>query len=307
MSTASRSRAARWSSQSRKRADRLRRVVAVRAWPRVLAAAMLMLVSWRLAACSTPCGCKEHRAEHATPAMLDLGTSFLASVARDPTRSRSSMASVRLTYARVVPADFRAGRGLRRAGAQARRPSRHRAAEPLGGGDHPLGLPVRRHHHHAAELALDRRRARLLPRRTPRPRRSSTRRCRPKRCGLRKARSTHAADRGRACRRRHRLRDAGRTATRRDVAAARRRRGLVGDALHLRHHRASPRACRAASAPSAPRRSPMWRRISTARRAHARRHAALSHHGRALAAGDVADRRRVRLPAALRRRRARWS
>ena len=38
------------------------------------------------------------------------------------------------------------------------------------------------------------------------------------------------------------------------------------------------------------------------RRAHARRHAALSHHGRALAAGDVADRRRVRLPAALRRR-----
>ena len=38
-------------------------------------------------------------------------------------------------------------------------------------------------------------------------------------------------------------------------------------------------------------------------RAHARRHAALPHDGRALAAGDVADRRRFRLPAALRCRR----
>ncbi len=38
-------------------------------------------------------------------------------------------------------------------------------------------------------------------------------------------------------------------------------------------------------------------------RAHARRHAALSHHGRALAAGDVAHRRRLHLPAPLRRRR----
>ena len=36
------------------------------------------------------------------------------------------------------------------------------------------------------------------------------------------------------------------------------------------------------------------------RRAHARRHAALSHHGRALAHRHVADRRRLRLPAALR-------
>ena len=37
-------------------------------------------------------------------------------------------------------------------------------------------------------------------------------------------------------------------------------------------------------------------------RAHARRHAALPHHGRALAHRHVADRRRLRLPAALRRR-----
>ena len=43
------------------------------------------------------------------------------------------------------------------------------------------------------------------------------------------------------------------------------------------------------------------------RRAHARRDAALSHHGGALAARDVARRRRLRLPAALRCRRARSS
>ena len=36
------------------------------------------------------------------------------------------------------------------------------------------------------------------------------------------------------------------------------------------------------------------------RRAHARRHAALPHHGRALVAGDVADRRHFRLLAAIR-------
>ncbi len=89
--------------------------------------------------------------------------------------------------------------------------------------------------------------------------------------------------------------------------AARRRRRLVGHALHLRHHgaaegRAAPpvrrarrgdRPCRAKSLP--PKSSRRWR-------THARRHAALSHHGRALAAGHVARRRRLRLPAPLRRR-----
>ena len=39
---------------------------------------------------------------------------------------------------------------------------RHRAAEPLAGGDPALGLPVRRHHHHAAQLAREGRRARFL-------------------------------------------------------------------------------------------------------------------------------------------------
>ena len=55
---------------------------------------------------------------------------------------------------------------------------------------------------------------------------------------------------------------------------------------HRAERAAGDRACRAESL--------------SARRAHARRDAALSHHGRALAACDVADRRRLRLPAALR-------
>ena len=54
---------------------------------------------------------------------------------------------------------------------------------------------------------------------------------------------------------------------------------------HRAERAAGDRPCRAESVP--------------ARRAHARRDAALSHHGRALAARDVADRRHVRLPAAL--------
>ena len=96
------------------------------------------------------------------------------------------------------------------------------------------------------------------------------------------------------------LRDAGRGG-RAGRAAARRRGSLVGDALHVGHHReaqgrAAPPARRArrGAGPGRAKSLPL-------RRAHARRHAALSHHGGALAARHVADRRRVRLPAALRR------
>ena len=79
-------------------------------------------------------------------------------------------------------------------------------------------------------------------------------------------------------------------------------RNLVGDALHVRHHgaaqgRAAPPARRARR-----RRGSRRAKSLRARRAHARRHAALSHHGRALALGDVAYRRRLRLPAPVRRR-----
>ena len=84
-------------------------------------------------------------------------------------------------------------------------------------------------------------------------------------------------------------------------AAARRCRGLVGDALYVGHHRqaegrAAPPARRARRGAG-----PCGAESLSLRRADARRHAALSHHGGALAARHVADRRHVRLPAALRR------
>ena len=87
-------------------------------------------------------------------------------------------------------------------------------------------------------------------------------------------------------------------APRRD--AARRRRSLVDHALYLGHDREAEGRAAAASRRARRRRSRMSRKTCTARRAHARRHAALSYHGRALADRDVADRRRLRLPAALR-------
>ena len=86
---------------------------------------------------------------------------------------------VRLTYRAMVRQDFLARRRLRRTRSQARRSSRHRAAESLGGGDHPLGLPVRRHHHHADELAREGRRNRFLHRECRSHARSFTRTFRP--------------------------------------------------------------------------------------------------------------------------------
>ena len=91
------------------------------------------------------------------------------------------------------------------------------------------------------------------------------------------------------------------SARRAGCPAPRRRRGLVGDALHVRHHRqaqgrAAPPARRARRGARPCRAEPLPQR-----RAHARRDAALSHHGGALADRHVADRRHVRLPAALRR------
>ena len=178
------------------------------------------------------------------------------------TRSRSSMATCASPMRNGTGASPRWSRAST-GSACSPAITRHRAAEPLAGRDHPLGLPVRRHHHHAGELARDRRRARLSASRMPRPRRSSTRRSRPRRCGVGRGRASVPRIAVGAARRRSpfetlvETRRAGR-------AAARRRRGLVGDALHVRHDRASRRACRAASAPSAPPRSRMWRRTCTA-------------------------------------------
>ncbi len=65
----------------------------------------------------------------------------------------------------MVPAHFGIGRRLRRDRSQDGRSPCHRAAEPLGGSNAALGLPVCGHRHHAGELALDRKRDRFLSRR----------------------------------------------------------------------------------------------------------------------------------------------
>ena len=233
--------------------------------------------------------------------MLDLGTSFLASVARDPEALAIVDGDMRLTYGDWYRAHLGAGRAASTSSGSRRRSSRHGAAEPLGGRDHPLGLPVRRHHHHAAELALHRRRARFLPRRCRGQGDRLRARRRPKRCDRSTRSAKPRSHRRRAARRaRPRFERARRAHSSRRCAAAGRCRGLVGHALYVRHHgaaqgRAAPparrarRGARACGAESLP-----------PRRAHARRDAALSHHGCALAARDVADRRRLRLPAAFR-------
>ena len=94
-------------------------------------------------------------------AMLDLGTSFLASVARDPNALAIVDGDVRLTYRQWYRRISALVAGFDELEPEGRRPSRHAAAEPLGGRDRPLGLPVRRHHRHADQLARHRRRARL--------------------------------------------------------------------------------------------------------------------------------------------------
>ena len=185
--------------------------------------------------------------------MFDLGTSFLASVARDPACARDRRWRRAAHLREWYRAHFRAGRGLRRAGSDAGRPSRHGAAEPVGSRDAALGLPVRRHRDHADQLAREGRRDRFLHRE-----RRSKRIVYRGRLGRRRARICEGADAVSASRsddaRHGRARASAsllaRTAT--DAAAAGRRRCLVGDALHVRHHRASRRACRAAIAPNAP-------------------------------------------------------
>ena len=93
--------------------------------------------------------------------------------------------------------------------------------------------------------------------------------------------------------RRHRVCGTCSTRTcRRDAKPRVERRSLVADALHVRHDgeaegRAAPAARRARRRGRPCRAEPIC-----AWRAHARRHAALSHDGRALAARHVADRRR---------------
>ena len=213
--------------------------------------------------------------------MLDLGTSFLASVARDPNALAIVDGDTPPHLPAMVRAHLGAGGGLRRAGAGGRRPSRHAAAEPLGGRDRPLGLPVRRHHRDADQLARHRRRARLCAGRR-RGQGAGLRGGVGPRGGVLQGGAAPSAHLGRRAGR-HSLHLAGQRARARH-RAARRRRGLVGDALYVRHHRqaegrAAPPARRARGGAGPRRAEPLPQR-----RADARRDAALPHHGGALAA-----------------------
>ena len=223
-------------------------------------------------------------------AMLDLGTSFIASVARDPNALAIVDGDVRLTYARMVPAHLVRRRRPRHARPEGRRPHRHGADQPPRGRDPALGLPVRRRHHHAGQLARHRRRSRfLLPG------------CRRKGADPRgRLGAGRARQQGRLPgHERRRLRRMVQAASPRR-AAARRCRGLVGDALHVGHDRAAEGRAAPPARRTRRRARPCGAEHVSRGRAHARRDAALSHHGRALAARDVADRRHVRVPAALR-------
>ena len=104
--------------------------------------------------------------------MLDLGTQLSSPASSAiPMRSAIVDGDLRLTYAAMVRADLRASSAAFDAlGLKPGDHRRHGAAEPLGSGDAALGLPDRRDRDHAAELARQGRRARLLRRERRRPR-----------------------------------------------------------------------------------------------------------------------------------------
>ncbi len=199
----------------------------------------------------------------------------------------------------MVRTDLVAGCFLRPHRTETRRSSGHDTAELRGGRHAALGLPTGRHCHHAGQLARQDGRTRLLHRGF-----RSTRSRVPGRlragCGRIEARigfATHLCGWPRD-RRRIQFRPHGRRARNRGDTP-RQRRSLVDHALYIRNHiEAEGRA--AASSRRAGRRHCACRAKSLpARRTDARRDAALSHHGRALADRDVADRRHIRLSAAL--------
>ena len=171
--------------------------------------------------------------------MLDLGTSFVASVARDPKALAVVDGDVRLTYegwyARIsaVVAGFRPDRPAARATissrfcrtAGKRPPCTGPASSPASSSRRSTGAP--------------RPTRSTTPWRTPKPRRSSSRACR-----RRGRRQSHAAVDAAAHRRRAADAAPGRSPspsssppTRRSAAPRVDRRGAVADALHLRHHR----------------------------------------------------------------------
>ena len=177
------------------------------------------------------------------------------------------------------------------------------AAEPARDGDAALGVPARR--------ASSRRRSTGAPSPTssitaspmPRPRRSRSSRC-PPMPSLRGDAQRAAAHRASAMPPAATVAFAELAAGGGAPGATRHGRRHLADALYLRHDRpaqgrAAPPSCRTRGGARACRAEPL-----RARRAHAWRHAALSHDGRALAARDGAGRWLLRLPAPLRRARS---
>ena len=235
--------------------------------------------------------------------MLDLGTSFLASVARDPDALAIVDGDMRLTYRAMVRAHLRACRA---------------ASTELGlkPGDHLVTVLQNRWEaatmHWACQFAgiiitplnwrVDRRRTRFLPRERRSQGAGLRGRLRRGGAGIARSAASCAADRRRAAAQRS---DIASTLARRERSAAMPQPRAGADAwsvmLYTSGTTARPKGVpRRQRAERAAALAHVAQNLYAQRRAHARRHAALSHHGRALAAGDVADRRRLRLPAALR-------
>ena len=182
---------------------------------------------------------------------------------------------------------------------ETRRSSGHGPAELRGGRHAALGLPTGRHCHHAGQLARQRRRARLLHRGFRGTRDRLPGRFRAG-CGRIEARAGFAANPFGRPRdgRRIQSRPHGRRARDRGDTP-RQRRSLVDHALYIRNHVAAEGRAAASSRRAGCRHCACRAKSLPARRTDARRDAALSHHGRALADSDVADRRHIRLSAAL--------
>lgn len=85
--------------------------------------------------------------------MPDLGTSFLASVERDPKALAIVDGDVRLTYDAWYVKISSLVAAFDDLGLYSRRSSGHSLAELMGGRDHSLGLSICRRHRNAAELA----------------------------------------------------------------------------------------------------------------------------------------------------------
>ena len=99
------------------------------------------------------------------PLMLDLGTSFVASVARDPDALAIVDGEVRLSYRTWYGKISALVAAFDDSGSSPAIIWSRSLQNTLAGGHAALGLPIRRHHRHAGELARQGRRDRFLYRR----------------------------------------------------------------------------------------------------------------------------------------------